>query len=61
MAKHTVALSDKTWRAVEKRAHEANMKPGGLVELIVSDRIADSDYLNDLLEGELENDEAAEE
>ena len=60
MAKHNVTLSDKTWQAVENRAREANMDPDAFIELIVSDRIADSVYVNELL-AELENDEAAEE
>jgi hypothetical protein len=60
MAKHNVALSDETWHAVENRAREAGIDPTALIEMVVSDRMADPDYVSDLL-GELENDEAAEE
>ena len=60
MAKHAVGISEETWRAVENKAKELNMDADAVVELIVSDRIGDSEYLSEVLE-ELENDEAAEE
>lgn len=60
MAKHAVGLSEETWKAVENKAKELNMDADAVVELIVSDRIGDSEYLSEVLE-ELENDEAAEE
>ena len=60
MAKHAVGISEEMWRAVENKAKELNMDADAVVELIVSDRIGDSEYLSEVLE-ELENDEAAEE
>ena len=60
MAKHSVTLSDRTWRAVENLADKAGIRASAIIELIVSDRVGDSDYMDNLFE-ELENDEAAEE